>query len=551
MTSTTPTDWWRSAVIYQIYIRSFADGNGDGVGDITGIRSRLPYLAALGVDAIWITPWYTSPLADGGYDVADFRAIAPEFGTLAEAEQMIAEAHEHGLRVILDIVPNHTSDQHEWFKEALASEPGSPARARYWFRPGHGPDGAFPPNDWRSVFGGPAWTRLLDDEGVPEEWYLHLFAPEQPDLNWSNPEVRQEFEDILRFWFDRGIDGFRIDVAHGLDKHAALPDIGLDEEELLAEPDIPDHPHWDRDGVHDIYRDWRRIADSYAGTPEGARLFVAEAWVRTETNRLARYLRPDELHTAFNFDFLKCGWNAEEFRRSIDHSLQTLGEENAPATWVLSNHDVIRHVTRYGRAAGQEHKGAGSVPTDLVPGVLRARAAALLMLALPGGAYIYQGDELGLPEVENLPVEALQDPIWERSGHQSRGRDGCRVPLPWSADEPALGFGTGTPWLPQPSGWKDLSVEAQTGDQFSMLELYREALSLRRSVPGLGDGSLTWRDDSPEGVLAFDRGTNFRCVVNLSRRVVPLPAKADVLLASAPVLDGQLFVGAAAWLRLR
>ena len=564
--STTPhasPSWWRTAAIYQIYIRSFADGNGDGIGDIAGIRSRLPYLAQLGVDAIWITPWYASPMADGGYDVADFRVIAPEFGTLAEAEAMIEEAHGYGLRVILDIVPNHTSDAHAWFKAALDSEPESPERARYWFRPGRGPDGSLPPNDWRSVFGGPAWTRVLDDAsvpgadagdqppGAPGDWYLHLFAPEQPDLNWSNPEVRAEFEDILRFWFDRGVDGFRIDVAHGLVKHAGLPDIGLDDEELLAEPDGEDHPHWDRDGVHEIYRDWRRIADSYADTPQGARVFVAEAWVRTGADRLARYLRSDELHTAFNFDFLKCAWNATALRASIDHNLRALAEVGAPATWVLSNHDVRRHVTRFGRPDGAEYEPAGTVACDVAVGVRRSRAAALLMLALPGGAYVYQGDELGLAEVEDLPVEALQDPIWERSGRTRRGRDGCRVPVPWSGDAPALGFSTGAPWLPQPAEWKELSVEAQTGDADSMLELYRSALALRSTLPELANAGIDWCDDVPSGVLAFDRSPAFRCVVNLTGEPVPLPAHAEVHLASGPLSSDLLPADTAAWLRLQ
>ncbi len=535
-------------MIYQIYIRSFADGNGDGIGDIAGIRARLPYLAALGVDAIWITPWYASPMADGGYDVADFRAIAPEFGTLAEAEAMIGEAHAHGLRVILDIVPNHTSDQHAWFAEALASDPGSPERDRYWFRDGRGPDGAFPPNDWQSVFGGSAWNRLLDDEGVPEQWYLHLFAPEQPDLNWNNPDVRAEFEAILRFWFDRGVDGFRIDVAHGLVKHNGLPDIGLDQEELLVQPDITDHPHWDREEVHEIYRSWRRVADSYADTPEGPRVFVAEAWVRTRANRLARYLRPGELHTAFNFDFLKCPWDAETLRASIDHNLRTLAEVGAPPTWVLSNHDILRHVTRYGRPDGKAYEPAGTVPCDVRLGVRRARAAALLMLALPGGAYVYQGDELGLPEVEDLPVEALRDPIWMRSGQTRRGRDGCRVPLPWSSDAPALGFGAGTPWLPQPTHWDQLSVAAQTGDPASMLELYRSALSVRRSLPELASADLVWCHDEVS-VLAFDRSDSFRCVVNLTATPVPLPTHTQVLIASGPLADATLPADTAVWLR--
>ncbi|MFC4537016.1 alpha-amylase family glycosyl hydrolase [Sphaerisporangium dianthi] len=553
--TTEPTDWWRHAVVYQIYIRSFADGNGDGVGDIAGIRSRLPYLADLGVDALWITPWYRSPMADGGYDVADFRAIAPEFGTLTEAERLIEEIHEHGLRLIVDIVPNHTSDRHRWFADALTAGPGSPERARYWFRPGRGPDGALPPNDWHSVFGGPAWTRLPDHVERRAEWYLHLFAPEQPDLNWTNPEVRAEFESILRFWFDRGIDGLRLDVAHGLAKHPLLPDIGLDpgaaEFGEGGGRHLGDHPHWDRDEVHEIYRDWRQIADSYAATPRGARMFVAEAW-RIRTGGLARYLRPGELHTAFNFDFLKCPWNAGELRTCIDDHLAALTRVGAPATWVLSSHDLTRHVTRYGLNGDwtRRRSGLDAGAVDLALGTRRARAAALLMLALPGSAYLYQGEELGLPEVDDLPSDVLQDPIWERSGHRVHGRDGCRVPLPWSGAAPALGFGTAKPWLPQPPQWRELSVEAQTGDPDSTLELYRTALRFRRAHPALGEGLLRWLE-APAGVIAFGRGAGFTCLVNLTARPVPLPVHDEIHLTSRPLDDHLLPPDTAVWLHAR
>ncbi|SCK13412.1 glycoside hydrolase family 13 protein [Streptomyces sp. WMMB 322] len=546
MSSTAP--WWRSAVIYQVYIRSFADGNGDGVGDIAGIRSRLPYLKSLGVDAIWINPWYKSPMADHGYDVADFREIDPQFGTVAEAEQLIEEAHEYGLRVIPDIVPNHTSDQHEWFRAALSGRPGGPERERYIFRAGRGPEGAEPPNDWRSVFGGPAWTRVPDGQ-----WYLHLFAPEQPDLNWEHPEVRAEFEDILRFWFSRGVDGFRIDVAHGLIKHPELPDLPP-----RVDPDGPEprervpHPHWDRDEVHDIYRAWRRVADEFPGD----RSFVAEAWAETP-ERLAAYVRQDGLHTTFNFDFLMASWGAEQLRAVIDDSLATLGAVGAPATWVLSNHDVARPPSRFGReqvkkwVANERFRPEG--PLDLELGTRRARAAALLMLSLPGGAYIYQGEELGLPEVEDLPDDALQDPMWERSGHTDRGRDGCRVPIPWSGETAPFGFSpedaTGEPWLPQPAYWKEHSVGIQTGDDASMLELYRSALQLRRDHPALGEGSLTWRD-APEGVLAFDRDPDFACVVNFSAEPYRLPQHEKVLLASRELEDGCLAPDSAVWLAL-
>ncbi len=538
--------WWREAVIYQVYIRSFADGNGDGMGDIAGIRARLPYLRDLGVDAIWINPWYPSPQADAGYDVADFRDIDPMFGTVAEAEQLIVEAHRNGIRVIPDIVPNHTSDQHAWFQAALAAGPGSPQRERYLFRPGKGPDGAQPPNNWQSRFGGPAWTRVTESDGSPGEWYLHLFAPEQPDLNWAHPEVREEFESILRFWFDRGVDGFRIDVAHGLVKHPDLPDVVEDGGPHWG----GEHPYRDRDEVHDIYRGWRRIADEYAGH----RKFVAEAWVRPP-ERLARYLRPDGLHTAFNFDFLQCPWDARQLRDVIDTTLTSLGAEGAPATWVLSNHDVVRHVTRYGRAEtghthGDRMQGYGS-PVDLELGTRRARAAALLSLSLPGGAYVYQGEELGLWEVEDIPEALLQDPIWERTNHAARGRDGCRVPLPWSGEAPTFGFtpisATAEAWLPQPEAWKALTAEAQDGDPGSMLELYRAALRIRREHPALGEGDLVW-NDAGEGVLSFTRAPGFACIVNLSDHPYRLPEYDRVLLASGPLDGDQLPTDTAIWL---
>ena len=519
--------WWRTAVIYQVYIRSFADSDGDGVGDLAGIRSRLPYLRDLGVDAVWITPFYPSPMADGGYDVADYRDIDPLFGTLDEAERLVKEAHAHGLRLIIDLVPNHTSHRHAWFQEALAAPPGSPARRRYIFRKGRGPAGDLPPNDWLSVFGGPAWERVPDGE-----WYLHLFAPEQPDLDWTNPEVVEEFHDILRFWLDRGVDGFRIDVAHGLAKDPGMPDVGDDAEDILEPTTRLDHPFWDRDEVHEVYEGWRRVTDSY----DGERMLVGEAWVATAERR-ARYVRPGELHSAFNFDFVKCRWRAAALRSVIDTCIAADSAVGATTTWVLSNHDVTREVTRYG--GGQT-------------GLRRARAAALLMLALPGGAYVYQGEELGLEEVRDLPEELLQDPTWERSGHTVRGRDGCRVPIPWTEDGPSLGFGPGAPWLPQPAGWSALSVAAQEGVDGSTLELYRAALRLRRDLL-LAEG-MEWLE-SPAGSLAFRRqaadGPAVVCVVNLGAEAVPLPAHDEILLSSGPVLDGRLPTDTAAWLRVR
>jgi len=538
--------WWRDAVIYQVYIRSFADGDGDGVGDIAGLRSRLSYLDDLGVDAIWINPWYRSPMVDAGYDVADYRDIDPLFGTLAEAEELLREAHQHGIRVIVDLVPNHCSDAHPWFRAALAAGPGSAERERFWFRPGRGEHGELPPTDWMSRFGGPAWTRVTEPDGTPGEWYLHLFAPQQPDFNWDNPEVRAEFEDILRFWLDRGVDGFRIDVAHGLAKDATLPDLGY-VDDVFGRPSRSNHPHWDRDEVHEVYRAWRTVTDAY----DGHRAFVAEAWV-AGPEQLVRYLHPGRLHTAFNFDFLACPWRADDLRKVIDTTLDWHATVGAPPTWVLSNHDVVRHVTRYGReATGHEDaRRQYGVPVDLELGTRRARAAALLMLALPGGAYVYQGEELGLPEVEDIPEHLLQDPTWERTGHTVRGRDGCRVPLPWSGQQPPFGFGadTAAPWLPQPEEWRTRTVEAQRGDRASMLEFYRAALRIRRELPALGEGDLAWDDDVPDGVLSFTREPGFRCVVNLSARPVPLPEQRVVLLSSATTQDNTLPPDAAAWL---
>jgi alpha-glucosidase len=541
MSESTPTEWWRSAVVYQVYPRSFADSDGDGTGDVNGIRSKLPYLADLGIDAVWISPWYPSPLLDGGYDVSDYRDIHPDFGTLADADALIAEAHELGIRVLIDLVPNHCSWDHPWFKAALAAKPGSPERDRFWFRDGKGPDGSEPPTNWPATFGGPAWQR-----GEDGQWYLHLFDISQPDFNWDNADVIEEFDSILRFWFDRGVDGFRIDVADSMAKDASLPDVTGDPE---VREKYVGHPTYDQPGVHDIHRRWRTVADEYAGTPQGARVFVAEAWL-SPAERLARYVRPDELHSAFNFDALRAAWDAVELREVIDHTTENLWAVGAPATWVLSNHDTIRHVTRYGRDQARSQAPAGTVPTDLETGRRRARAAVLLELALPGGAYIYQGDELGLAEVEDLPVEVLDDPVWARSEHTVRGRDGCRVPIPWSGSAPPYGFGPGDgqPWLPQPADWAPFTAEAQAGDPDSHLSLYKAALRLRRVHPALGEGRLVWDDEAPKGVLSFTRRPGFRCVVNISNEPVDLPADAEVILASLPLTEGKLPVDAAAWL---
>ncbi|MGH3246669.1 MAG: glycoside hydrolase family 13 protein [Trebonia sp.] len=548
-----PDSWWRRAAIYQLYVRSFADGDGDGIGDLAGARAHLPYLSALGIDAIWFNPWYPSPMADAGYDISDYRAIDPVFGTLTDADALIGEAHAHGIKIIIDVVPNHGSDRHPWFVSALAAGPGSAERSRFWFRPGRGADGSLPPNNWQSIFGGSAWTRVVEADGSPGQWYLHLFAPEQPDYNWGSPDVRREFEDVLRFWFARGVDGIRIDSAALLCKDAALPD--LSGSELPG----PAHPYTDRDEVHAIYQAWRAVADAY---PE--RMLIGEVWL-PDAARLARYVGPDELNTVFNFPYLNCPWDAGSLRRVIDSALALA---DAPATWVLSNHDVDRVVSRYGRSDTafdlDRRPYFHSFPVDLALGTRRARAAALLTMALPGAVYIYQGEELGLGEVQDIPDELRQDPIWARTLGADPGRDGSRVPLPWSGTEPPFGFSPAgalaEPWLPQPKEWRDLTVAASTANPGSMLRLYREALRIRRSDPAFGDTPLAWRE-AADGVLAFDRvaagglqagdlHVAVRCVANLSAGPVALPPHASVLLASGPLDGGLLPPDTTAWLRV-
>ncbi|MCW2829476.1 MAG: alpha-amylase [Aeromicrobium sp.] len=532
--------WWRDAVIYQIYPRSWADADGDGIGDLAGITARLPHLVELGVDAVWLSPFYTSPQNDGGYDVADYRDVDPVFGDLAAFDAMTARAHELGLRVIVDIVPNHSSSEHPWFRAALASPRGSAERARYLFRDGRGVDGEQAPTNWVSNFGGPAWTRVTEPDGSPGQWYLHLFDVTQPDFDWTNPEVRDEMESVLRFWLNRGVDGFRIDVAHGLVKADGLPDADLPYD-LLRDP-TASQPMWDQPGVHEIYRSWRRLVDGYAvGGDDRDRILCAEAWVEPP-EALARYVRPDELHQSFNFHFMLTPWDAAALRRSVTESLEPALAVGAPQTWVLSNHDVVRHASRLGRdgvVTSVDTDGIG--PHDPQPdadlGLRRARAATTVMLALPGSAYLYQGEELGLPDATRLPDEILQDPTWERSGHQHRGRDGCRVPMPWEGDSPSYGFGPGdAPWLPQPPEYGLLAVDRQRGVGGSTLTLYRELLRLRRELQ-LGRGTLTWHDDYPQHVLAFSVSTaasQVTVVANLGPTPLPLPDGSPVLVSSVP-----------------
>lgn len=543
--------WWRDAVTYQIYIRSFADSNGDGKGDVEGIRSRLPYLKALGINAIWITPWYPSPQKDHGYDVANYMDIEPDYGTLDQAQKLIDETHSLGMKFIVDIVPNHSSDHHAWFQAALKAAPGSVERNRYIFRDGKGESGELPPNDWQAVFGGPAWERIVEPDGKLGQWYLHLFAVEQPDFNWENPEVRSHFEDVLKFWLDRGVDGFRIDVAHGMIKEAGLPNVSAQSKML----DKDARPYWNQPGVHEIYRAWRKIFDSYPGD----RMGVAEAWVPAQD--LPLYLRPDELANSFNFQFLDSKWDASVIKQNIKETFRNLEGTNAPASWVYENHDVSRKVNRFdqglrgGGATTPKERYGNLKKFSLERGTRRARAGALLMLALPGGAYIYQGEELGLPEVTDIPANRKQDPYWHMSGFKDPGRDGCRVPLPWKqSPNGAHGFSTRTSltideaWLPQPKGWGDFAVEKQEQNTNSTLWIYRKALKIRQEEVGLGDGEMEWIN-SGKKVVAFSRPGGFQCWVNFGR-TIKLPKNAEILLSSEKLNGRKLPKDTAVWIRV-
>lgn len=546
-------EWWRHAVIYQIYPRSFASSGGP-VGDLPAIAARLPHLRDLGVDAIWLSPFYRSPQNDAGYDVSDYRDVDPRFGTLADAENLIERAHSLGLRVLIDLVPNHTSDEHEWFRAALAAGPGSPERDRYVFRAAEAI-----PNNWTSVFGGPAWSRVRDRADAPgsawagdDTWYLHLFDSTQPDLNWSHPEVRAEFESILRFWLDRGVDGFRVDVAHGLVKHPEMPDWHGDVA-MVDGSSGSRAPMFDQDGVHEIYREWNAVLREY----DGERALVAEAWV-DPLDRLANYVRADEMQQAFNFAFLLTPWEAGAFRRVIAESFAAYDAVGAPSTWVLSNHDVLRHASRLGYdpvIKRGEGVGIGDLQPDPIKGLARARAATLLMLGLPGSAYLYQGEELGLPEHTLLPDDVREDPAFFKMPPGFKGRDGCRVPLPWEAAAPGFGFSpAGETWLPQPSEWAELAVDAQRGVPGSTLEMYRRALRLRREL-GLALSGL--REDTElasPGVVAYRSVASERADIGVVLAVTEsaqLPEGAKILLASGPTTDSGRVLPpeTAAWFR--
>ena len=542
-------EWWRTAVIYQIYPRSFADSSGDGIGDLRGVTAHLADLEDLGIDAIWLSPFQRSPQKDAGYDVSDYCDVDPIFGTLDDFDAMLAEAHARDIRIIVDLVPNHSSDQHEWFQQALAAAPGSRERARYMFRDGRGEDGELPPNNWDSVFGGPAWTRITEADGSPGQWYLHLFDTSQPDFDWTNEEVREEFRRILRFWLDRGVDGFRVDVAHGLIKADGLPDYTPSPEGGSMGGDEANVPYWGQDGVHEVYRDWHLLLAEY----DGDRALCAEAWLPTP-ERTAEWVRPDEMHQAFNFAYLETGWDAAALRTVVDRSIAAYSAVGAPSTWVLSNHDVVRHASRLALSAEnpQGHGIGPDSPGQPIPevGLARARAATTVMLALPGSAYLYQGEELGLPEVIDIPGDARQDPTWFRTNGERYGRDGCRVPIPWTSDGAAYGFSpSGESWLPQPAEWATLARDVQTTDADSTLSLYRTLIA-QRAAYGLGANDLEWID-VPDGadeadVLAFRTG-ELTVVANTGSTAVPLPT-GRVVVASGPLGDGTLPGDTAVWL---
>ena len=538
--------WWEDAVVYEVYPRSFADANGDGVGDLPGLRSRLGYLADLSVDAIWLTPFYPSPLADGGYDVSDYCAVDPLLGTMADFDHLVKDAAAHQIRVIVDLVPNHCSSAHPLFRAALAAAPGSPERARFIFRDGRGPAGELPPNNWISQFGGPAWTQA---DSSPGQWYLHLYDPGQPDWDWRNPDVPALFEDVIRFWLDRGVAGLRVDVAHGLFKDPDLPD-------LVGSPVLhAPSPYRHRPELQPLYRSWRAILDSYPGDGfPGSRTAVGEVWYdRPQT--LMPYLAPGGLPQVFNFQLILPGWQAAAFRDAINSALALTSGSRAP--WVIGNHDVPRPASRYRLDEGYSPQTVARLialgDDSAEAGARRARAAALLLLALPGSAYIYQGEELGLPEVTGIEDDARQDPRFRRTAGQVPGRDGCRVPIPWACTGRGLGFSRtddgacpAEPWLAQPPNWGRYSVESQLADECSFLSLYRTALRLRRDHPALGRGTLRWLGG--EGLLCFAREPGFILAANLGSAPVPLPAHREILLASEPVTSGGLPPDAAAWL---
>jgi alpha-glucosidase len=543
-------EWWREAVIYQIYPRSFADGNGDGIGDLVGTTARLESLASLGIDAIWFSPFFKSPQKDAGYDVSDYLSIDPIFGTNQDFDILLAKAKTLGLRIIVDLVPNHSSDQHELFQAAVKARPGSAERDMYVFRDGKGETGELPPNNWESVFGGKAWTRITEPDGKLGQWYLHIFDSSQPDFNWENPKVKEFFEGVLSFWLDKGVDGFRIDVAHGLVKEVGLPDVQVEATHVVGEKDREtEHPFWGQEGVHEIIRSWRKLLNSYDD-----RAMCAEAWV-LPLSRMAKWVRPDEYHQTFNFGYLETPWDRFALEKVVIESLQEFGKVGAPSTWVLSNHDTIRHTSKYGVPNSPLHGmgiGPDSEQPDEAMGLRKARAASAFMLGLPGGAYVYQGEELGLPEHTMLEGEYRQDPTWFRTNGQRVGRDGCRVPIPWEAmGGPSFGFNTtGKSWLPAPDSFKRYARDAQEGVPGSTLELYKRLIKERKEF-SLGSGEFRFAPEySTDSTLAYINN-GVLVLANFGPDSVNLPA-GELLLTTQHDLtvEGVLEHDQTVWLKI-
>ncbi len=555
-------EWWRSSVIYQIYPRSFADGNGDGMGDLKGITEKLPYLADLGVDAIWCSPFFKSPQKDAGYDVSDYKDIDPIFGDLQDFDALVSASKKLGIKVIVDLVPNHSSDQHELFQAALAAPEGSPERGMYIFRDGKGQNGELPPNNWPSVFGGNAWTRTTNSDGTPGQWYLHIFDSSQPDFDWTNPAVLDMFDDVLRFWLDRGAAGFRIDVAHGMIKRAGLPDIEVidttmggakakDEKDMTFAEIEAFNPYWGQPEVHPIIRRWRKVLDEYDD-----RLMAAEAWLGP-LDRMAHWVRPDEYHQAFNFGYLACPWDKAEITEVINESLRAFGKVGAPSTWVLSNHDVIRHATRFAYEPDMlPPQGDGIGPDfpqpDEAKGLRRARAASAFMLGLPGGAYIYQGEELGLPEHTTLGGAYRQDPTFARTQGKRVGRDGCRVPLPWvSKANESNGFSsTGESWLPQPSSYARYARDLQDGVAGSTLEVYKRVLKVRKQF-NLGAGNFKWAPEFMDETTLAYINNGVLVLANFAGDPVVIPAGEILATTQADLtVEGELEHDQTVWIKL-
>ena len=532
-------DWWRQAVIYQIYPRSFKDSNGDGIGDIKGITSKIDYLSSLNVDAVWLSPFYPSALADGGYDVDDYRDVDPKLGSLADFDEMLSKLHDVGIRVFVDIVPNHSSNRHEWFKEAIAAEPGSAARNRYIFRDGKGANGELPPTNWPSHFAPSAWSHESTQGGKHNQWYCHLFAPEQPDFNWDNREIEDDFLTTLKFWADRGVDGFRIDVAHALKKDLSEPLKSQARYPDLVNRKPEDNILFDRDEVHEIYKEWRKLFNQY----DPPRVAVAESYVPAD--RLALYASPEELGQAFNFELLDANFNAYEFKNVVDRAFLQAKSIGSSTTWCLNNHDQMRPATKFGllptvdRIRWKNSAGKTS-PLDRELGIRSAVAASMFIMALPGCTYIYQGEELGLHEVIGIPEDQIQDPQYLRNHKVDVGRDGCRVPLPWTSTGSSFGFGTGSSHLPQPDWFADYSVENESGIETSPLSIFRKALALRKSL--IAPEEMTWHETGDASVLHFSRPNGWHCITNFGRGHFDLTGKGEVIHSSAPLAEPGIYL---------